>query len=54
MAGDGVLPQIYRYASKFNYSKLNVSLFNEMILSLAQKCAKVQGNTLTTSRGWAA
>jgi len=45
MAGDGVLPQIYRYASKFNYSKLTVSLFNEMILSLAQKCAKVQGNT---------
>lgn len=53
MAGDGVLPQIYRYASKFNYSKLTVSLFNEMILALAQKCAKVQGNTLTTSRGWA-
>lgn len=45
MAGDGVLPQIYRYASKFNYSKLTVSLFNEMILALAQKCAKVQGNT---------
>lgn len=45
MAGDGVLPQIYRYASKFNYSKLTVSLFNEMILALAQKCPKVQGNT---------
>ena len=45
MAGDGALPQINRYASKFNYSKLTVSLFNEMVLALSQKCRQVTGNT---------
>jgi hypothetical protein len=43
-AGDGALPQIYRYASKFNYSKLNISLFNEMLQALSQKCKNVTGN----------
>lgn len=45
MAGDGALPQINRYASKFNFSKLTVSLFNEMVLALSQKCRQVTGNT---------
>lgn len=46
-AGDGALPQIYRYASKFNYSKLNISLFNDMLNALAQKCRNMTGNTFT-------
>lgn len=47
IAGDGIIPQINRFASKFNYSKLTASLLNEMILNLAQKCKSVLGNTFS-------
>jgi hypothetical protein len=45
IAGDGIIPQINRYASKYNYSKLTTSLLNEIILTLAKKCDKITGNT---------
>lgn len=46
IAGDGLVQQIQRYASKYNYTKLTPSLLNEMILTLTKKCDKVTGNTL--------
>lgn len=45
IAGDGIIPQINRFASKFSYSKMSVSLLNDMVLNLSQKCKSVQGNT---------
>ena len=45
IAGDGIVQQIQRYASKYNYTKLTPSLLNEMILTLTKKCDKVTGNT---------
>lgn len=53
IAGDGIIRQIERFASKFNYSKLTVSYLNEMILDLSQKCKNVTGNT-SIIRAWAA
>lgn len=45
IAGDGIIPQINRYCSKFNYTKLTTSLLNEIILNLSQKCDSITGNT---------
>ena len=45
VAGDGIIPQINRFASKFGYSKITPSLMNEIILNLSQKCKSVTGNT---------
>jgi len=45
IAGDGIIPQINRYASKFNFAKLTPSLLNEAIMTLAQKCDSITGNT---------
>jgi hypothetical protein len=45
IAGDGIIPQINRYCSKFNYVKLTTSLLNEIILNLSQKCDSITGNT---------
>ena len=45
IAGDGVIPQINRFAGMYNYSKLNVAVFNRAIMVLTQKSEKPQGNT---------
>lgn len=45
IAGDGIIQQIQRYASKYNYTKLTPSLLNQMILTLSKKCNKPTGNT---------
>jgi hypothetical protein len=47
IAGDGAIPQVQRYASKFNYTKLDTKLFNRMLMTLSKKCASAQGNTFT-------
>lgn len=45
IAGDGVIPQINRFAGMYNYSKLSVAVFNKAIMVLTQKSEKPQGNT---------
>lgn len=45
IAGDGAIPQIERFAGKYNYSKLTVAVFNKAITTLTQKSEKPQGNT---------
>jgi hypothetical protein len=45
IAGDGIIPQINRFASKFNYTTLDLSLFNTMLTTLARKCKNTTGNT---------
>lgn len=44
IAGDGIIPQINRFASKFNYARMTPSLLNEVIMTLAQKCDNMIGN----------
>lgn len=45
IAGDGIIPQINRFASKFNFTHLTPSILNETIMTLAQKCDSITGNT---------
>jgi hypothetical protein len=45
IAGDGAIPQINRFASYYNYSKLTVAVFNKAITTLANKAATPSGNT---------
>lgn len=45
IAGDGAIPQIERFASQFNYSKLSVAVFNKALTTMTQKSEKPQGNT---------
>lgn len=56
VAGDGLIPQINRFASKFAYSKMTASLLNDIVLNLSRKCKSVTGNTLIYNEcwGWAA
>lgn len=45
IAGDGVIPQINRFASFYNYSKLSVAVFNKAITTMTQKSKTPTGNT---------
>lgn len=44
IAGDGLVPQINRYASKYNYSKLSANVLTEAMTALAEKCEDSVGN----------
>ena len=44
IAGDGIIPQIQRYASKFNYTTLDTKMFNRMLITLSKKCNSATGN----------
>jgi hypothetical protein len=45
IAGDGLIPQINRYASKYNYAKLSTNVITEAMTTLAEKCEESVGNT---------
>lgn len=45
--GDGLIPQIERFASKYAYSKMTLELFNTIIRTLNEKANKSTGNKLT-------
>ena len=53
VAGDGLMAQINRYASKCYYSKLSTNVLTEAMTDLMEKCEESTGNTLTT-QAWAA
>ena len=42
--GDGLVPQIERFASKYAYSKMTLELFNTIIRTLNEKANKSTGN----------
>ena len=46
ICGDGIMPQYFRYASKYNYSKMSMNVMSEAMNALAQKCENPIGNTL--------
>lgn len=45
VAGDGLIAQIERYASVYNYARLSTNILTEAITELAQKCEESTGNT---------
>lgn len=47
IAGDGVIPQIERFASKFKYAKMNVNVINTVMDQMNQKAANSVGNHYT-------
>lgn len=47
IAGDGLMAQIMRYASKYSYSKLSANVLTEAMTTLAEKCEESVGNTFT-------
>ena len=47
IAGNGLIPQIDRFASKFKYAALNINVINTMMEQMSQKSAKPTGNHYT-------
>lgn len=47
IAGDGLIPQIERFASKFKFAKLNVNVINTVLDQMNQKAANATGNHYT-------
>jgi hypothetical protein len=47
IAGDGIIPQIERFASKYKFAKLNIAVINTMLEQMAQKAVNPTGNTFT-------
>lgn len=47
IAGDGLVPQIERFASKFKYAKLNVNVIDTMMGQMNLKAASAVGNHYT-------
>lgn len=45
ICGDGIMAQIMRYASKYNYTKLSTNVITEAMTTLAEKCEESTGNT---------
>lgn len=45
IAGDGIIPQINRYASKYNYSKISMNVLTEAMSAMALKADSPTGNT---------
>ena len=47
IAGDGLIPQIERFASKFKFAKLNVSVINKILSQMNAKAESSTGNNYT-------
>lgn len=47
IAGDGLIPQIERFASKFKFAKLNVNVINTVMEQMSQKAVTPTGNHYT-------
>ena len=42
--GDGIIPQLERFADKYAYSKMSTDIFDTMLSSMRQKSKKSMGN----------
>lgn len=45
--GDGLIPQIERFASKFSANKITINTFQQIITTMVQKAENPTGNTST-------
>lgn len=53
--GDGVIPQVERYASKYAFNKFNAGVMRTIMSTLAEKAKQPTGNHFTficNERGW--
>lgn len=44
VTGDGIIPQIERFANKFVFAKLNTQLFQKALMAMVSKSERAQGN----------
>lgn len=55
MIGDGVIPQVEAFASKYVYNnKITIALLNRVFAEMADKSQEITGNKLITWIAWAA
>lgn len=47
VAGDGLIPQIERFASKYKFAKLNINVINTVLEQMNQKAVSATGNHYT-------
>jgi len=47
IAGDGLIPQIERFASKFKFAKMNITVLNTIMSQMNAKAAEATGNHYT-------
>ena len=45
--GEGIIPQVERFASKYNYAKMTREVFNRVLQEMSAKADKPTGNTFT-------
>lgn len=45
--GDGIIPQVERFASKYAFNKLTMEIFRTVLAMLGEKAEKPTGNTYT-------
>lgn len=53
--GDGVIPQVERFASKYSANRVTINTFQQIISTMVQKAEKPTGNIftfLTNEKGW--
>lgn len=53
--GEGVIPQIERFASKYSANKVTINTFQQIISTMVEKAEKPTGNTFTfmcNEKGW--
>nr|DAR62380.1 MAG TPA: hypothetical protein [Bacteriophage sp.] len=44
--GDGIIPQVERFASKYAFAKLTVNIFNTVLAMMVDKADQSTGNKL--------
>jgi hypothetical protein len=47
ISGDGLIPQIERFASKYKFAKLSINVINKVLEEMNQKAANATGNHYT-------
>lgn len=52
--GDGIIPQIERFASKYAYNKLTVQAFTTALSMMCEKAENPTGNKSKRIQAWAA
>ena len=52
--GDGIIPQVERFASKYAFAKLSIDIFQTVIATMNEKATQPTGNKSNIIRAWAA
>lgn len=52
--GDGLIPQVERFAGKYVYNRLSIKVFNAAMAEMVQKATAPTGNKSNRIQAWAA